>query len=515
VLRSTVVYRPVGADTGGRFEANPAFAAGFAALGIDSAAGFLELPGEVVSGHPDRHVVRVQLPGFPCVFYLKRQHAVGWRERLRNRLAGFGWASRCEREVAILKQLRAAGLPAPQWAAFGRDDRGRAFLLIAEAAGADLRQVLSDTELSLGGRRQFATHLGRLIALLHASGFTTPDLTAKHILVSASTGETTLIDWQSTRRVMIVQMVDRLRSFAALHASVADQLVSVRDRLRLLRAALAPARKAGLVTGRFSELARQVEAEAVKLRDRRSIRDQRQPVVTASPQRLVWVAGEAVCAVPDVAASWPKEAIAEPFYGCEPGTLTHRMPDGREATLSRGRSFAPLSRLASRLRGRPWRSPGVTLGRVLFHLERYGIAAPRLLAFGQRFTGFASAEWFALHTQATESLPILIDASTAEQLGRLLRQLHDSGCRPLGDSLTVFGRTASSVGVRDVTMVRLTKRMSQGDREHDLAELLASLALASRSAAEAGYRNAMGSHSHGPTNRAAAPVPRSSPASVS
>ena len=86
---STVVYRPSAPTAGGRVEVNPAFAARLAALGIDSAAGFLDLPGEVVSGHPDRHVVRVELPGFDRAFYLKRQHTVTLRERLRNRLAGF------------------------------------------------------------------------------------------------------------------------------------------------------------------------------------------------------------------------------------------------------------------------------------------------------------------------------------------------------------------------------------------------------------------------------------------
>ena len=137
-----IVYRPAASLIGGRLEVNPAFATGFAALGIDSPAGFLDLPGEVVSGHPDRHVVRVELPGFPTAFYLKRQHSVTRRERWRNWRAGFGWVSRCEREAALLKQLAAAGLPCPQWVAVGDDGRGRAFLLVEEVAGSgDLRRA--------------------------------------------------------------------------------------------------------------------------------------------------------------------------------------------------------------------------------------------------------------------------------------------------------------------------------------------------------------------------------------
>ena len=183
--RSTVVYRPGNSTAGGQLEVNPAFAGALAALGIDSAAGFLDLPGEVVSGHPDRHVVRVELPGFPAALYLKRQHAVTWRERLRNRVARFGWSSRCAREAMLLKQLAAAGLPAPRWVATGEDDRGRAFLLVEEVPGAvDLRRVLSDTRMSLNARRRLATRLGQVVALAHATGLTTPDLTAKHLLVS-------------------------------------------------------------------------------------------------------------------------------------------------------------------------------------------------------------------------------------------------------------------------------------------------------------------------------------------
>jgi tRNA A-37 threonylcarbamoyl transferase component Bud32 len=488
VPRRRVVYRPANPTAGGWFETHPAFAAGFAALGIDSAAGFLDLPGEVVSGHPDRHVVRVELPGFPGAFYLKRQHAVTRRERLRNRVAGFGWSSRCAREATLLKQLAAAGLPCPRWAAFGEDARGRAFLLVEEVAGAsDLRRALGDTRLSLDERRRLAVRLGRLVAVAHATGFTTPDLTAKHLLVSRTTGEVTPIDWQSSRRVRVVRTDERLRSLAMLHASVADELASPRERLRVLRAALGPAREAGIVTGRFSELARRVIAEAERFRDRRSIRDQRQPA--ASPLRLVWVAGEAVCAVPDVAATWPEVAVAEPFYGCEPGELRVALADGREGFMIRGRSFAPFERIAAAFRGRPWRSPGVTLGRVLFHLERYGIAAPRLLAFGQRLTSPVSAEWFALHTPPADALPEVIDPATAEQLGRCLRQLHDAGCRLVDEPQAVFGWDSLGVSVRDVTRVALVKRLTAADREGDLARLVASLPPELRTATEAGYRS--------------------------
>ena len=501
--RSTIIYRP-SSSPGDGVEIHPAFVARFAALGIDSDAGFLELPGEVVSGHPDRHVVRVQLPGFANAFYLKRQHTVGWRERLRNRFAGFGWVTRCEREAFILKQLAAAGLPCPQWVAFGRDKHGRAFLLVEETPNArDIRLVANDNTLSLMERRQLAVRLGRTVAILHASGFTTPDLSAKHVLISEAHGGVTLVDWQSSQRKHVVSMAERLRSLASLHASVADEFASVRERLRVLRAALAPMRQASPDRWRFSAIVRQVLAEAEKLCQRRSIRDQRQPVVTTATQRLVWVAGEAVCAVPDVAAHWPKDAITAPFYGCEPGTLAVRLPDGRDAILIRGRAVAPFGRFGAWIRGRTWRSPGVTLGRVLFHLERYGIPAPRLLAFGQRITGRASSEWFALHTPAAAPLPAELDMETAEFLGHLLRQLHDSGCVVCGEAREVFGLDERGVCIRDVTAVRLS-RLTHRDSSRDLGRLLVAIQPANWEATEAGYRSEDHADRRPKTNRMSA-----------
>lgn len=487
--RNAIVYRPT-VTGGGWVEVNPAFAAGFGSLGIDSATGFLELPGEVVSGHPDRHVLRVVLPGFPNAFYLKRQHTVTLRERLRNRLDGFGWSSRCGREAAVLKELQANGLPAPRWAAFGEDGRGRAFLLVEEVAGAaDLRHVLSEHAMPPESRARLATRLGALAARLHDAGFTTPDLTAKHVLVSPDGEVVTPIDWQSARRGAVVPEKERVRALAALHASLADELASPRERLRVLRAALGP--------GRLAEFADLVEETAIPLRERRSTRDQRQPVVTGSAQRLVWVAGEEVCAVPDVAAMWPRAAVAAPFYGCEPGTLPHRLPDGREGVLIRGRSRAPFGRLKARLRGKPWRSPGASLGRILFHLERYGVPAPRLLAFGQRLTGAASAEWFALHTTPPKRITPDIDPATGEQLGRVLRRIHDAGCRPVeGAPLSPYSLDDRGVSVGDVTRVRLTRQLGSHDRSHDLGLLLASIPLSVRAATEGGYHQGEWPHEH-------------------
>ncbi len=133
----------------GWVEVHPDFAGRLAGA---TAAGLLDLPGVVVSGHPDRHVVRVELPGWDRALYLKRQHRVTWKERLRQWRGGFGWRSRCGREAELLKQLDAAGLPSPRWVAHGADGRGRAFLLVEELSDAvELRHLLARGFAACGG----------------------------------------------------------------------------------------------------------------------------------------------------------------------------------------------------------------------------------------------------------------------------------------------------------------------------------------------------------------------------
>lgn len=417
-----------------------------------SPADIFGLPGEIVSGHPDRHVARVEVNGRVC--YLKRQHCVGWRERLRNWRLGFGWVSKCAREAKVISALERAGFPHPECVAYWEDGSGRAFLLVAELSGvAELRDHLSDNSLS--------PQLGARVAELHAAGFTTPDLTAKHVFVEPLT----LIDWQSAvlRRPTLAE---RVQSLAALHASLGDELASPRERFRFLREYL----KVEPVAP-FSEMVRLIARAAIKQAKRRSIRDQRQR--GGCEQRLVWLAGETVCAVPEIAGLWPTPAVCAPFYG-EPFHPESRieLADGRPATLLRQRTVAPLARFAARLRGRVWRSPGVTLGRILFHLERYGMPAPRLLAFGQRDS---SAESFALFdpprgVPLAEWLRHSHSADVKERCVSLLRKLHDAGCR-LGSHDDVFRVEDGLVSVADPRAIRLDRKLNSRTRRADFARL--------------------------------------------
>jgi len=394
-LKTPKPAAPIGArlipPSRGWAEVHPNWRETFAAERLLTAEMLLALPGEIVSGHPDRHVVRVALPG-GSIGYLKRQHRVGAGEKLKQWRAGFGWSPRCVREAKLLKALDRASFPCPQWIAYGEDGDGRAFLLVEELKDCrELRVALSDTTLSLAGRRRLAERIGHAIGELHAAGFTTPDLCAKHVFIDPTSFAVTPIDWQNAARGAF-----EFRSLAALDASVADRLAAPRERLRALREYARVCRKSGIALPRFSVLARTLRAESDRLANRSSIRDQREAV--NADQRLVWLADEAVCAIPEIAAIWPRPAVAPPFYSCPSNTIHVQLADGRPAKLTRGRSFVPIGRLLAWLRDKSWRSPGMAIARDLFQRERYGQPGPQLYAFGQRVTGPCSAEWFVLQS---------------------------------------------------------------------------------------------------------------------
>jgi hypothetical protein len=214
---------------------NPAYRDLLGRHGLDCAERLAALPGLIVSGHPGRHVARVNVGGLSA--YLKREHRVLWRDRLLSTAAGFGFASLAVREARTLAALAAAGVACPEWIAAGEDGSGRAFLLLANLPGAvDLRQYLHDQRGAPAGQRyRFAAALGAAVARIHAAGFDHPDLYAKHVLVDPPTGRCSFLDWQRSRRRTRVGWRTRVRDLAALDATLAEDLATVRERLAFLR----------------------------------------------------------------------------------------------------------------------------------------------------------------------------------------------------------------------------------------------------------------------------------------
>src|SRR5437868_1628787 len=94
-----------------RLAVSAAFVRRFRRWGLTDPTTVFDLPGEVVSGHADRHVVRVRLGQGPrrLAAYLKREHRVRLRDRLSALWHGFGAVSLAEREAQTLARLRKLG----------------------------------------------------------------------------------------------------------------------------------------------------------------------------------------------------------------------------------------------------------------------------------------------------------------------------------------------------------------------------------------------------------------------
>ncbi len=70
---------------------------------------------------------------------------------------------------------------------------------------------------------------------MHAAGFTHPDLYSKHVLVGPDGASVQFLDWQRSRRRLVLDARRRARDLAALHATLADDLARPRERLACLR----------------------------------------------------------------------------------------------------------------------------------------------------------------------------------------------------------------------------------------------------------------------------------------
>lgn len=439
---------------------HPRWRARFSDSGLSSPADFLDLPGEVVGGHANRHVVRVRLDlgGRTITAYLKREHRLDWTDRVTG-------DSHSQREARVLRSL--ARGPVPRWLAYGRDCDGRAFLLVrGESRASDLRSILH-AGLPSGQRRRLAVAVGRAVAAVHRAGFVHPDLTCKHILIQKHY-QLTLLDWARGRKSESWR--DRARDLTVLHASLADELASSRERLLMLRAYCRHMPDAPPE----AELAEAIAAaESVALR-RRSVRELRQPPCASGRQRLRWLRGEALCVTRPAwrlcGGSLPPEldALAEPF------DITSRSaaafaPFGRVEIL-RFAQVHWLTRLWAEVRGTRPTARAVILAGAAFRLHRYGVSTARVWAFGQHAdgSGFLLTERFADALPAWDALARNGRAAVLLALGQSLRRAHDAGFHaPPGDWAVRPGRE----GVTLTTCCHLRPANPKRDLPEFLREL--------------------------------------------
>ncbi len=410
---------------------NPTEASWLRSLGLCQAGDFLDLEAVIVSGHLGRQVGRLTLDG--RVVYLKREQDVRWTTRLTNFLTGYGWAARCVREAAVLQALERDSLPAPRWLATGEDEEGRAFLLVEEVSGAKpLAEAMATLDAS--GRRNLAARVGQALGRLHAAGFFHRDLYAKHVLVRED--DIYLLDWQRAWRGPWIPRAARIRDLAALHATVPETLVGVRERVAFLRAYESDRSAA-------RPLMAEVDRVACRLRRRRHIREKGQ-VANSTTQAWICLDGEALCITPTMAdltggSSLDWLHLAEQPPG--PTPLTRRwvdLPSGSRTLLIHRRASVSLKSAIRRLLlGKTRPSPEQRMATLLWRLERHGVGVPAILAMGRRWVSFRSFESFLLLSPRANTVGLSTWLRRAEgdrlsdtlrRLGATLARMHGACC---------------------------------------------------------------------------------------
>jgi tRNA A-37 threonylcarbamoyl transferase component Bud32 len=395
-------------DYGNRFMVNPTYRDLLIDNHLTTPDAFVSLEGAIVSGHPDRHVMRIEIGGVAC--YMKREHHVPIRDRVRNFVDGHGFVSVSAREAQTLSALSRHGIPAPEWIATGECSDGRAFLLVRDAGCKhDLRSSLRQLNQPVRRERyRIARHLGRQIAEIHNAGFSYPDLYAKHILVASNCEDFTFLDWQRARRHRRLSWHQRCRDLAGLNASLSDELADANIRLAFLVAywRATPDRP---IT--FEEARRRIETRAIRLLRRTSIREQRLRKLRES-QPLFWLDGEALCITSTGRELLEANELARLAYPRREtvrnaaSKLRISIGDNSVGHLTVRRSVRRVARATDWLRGRQSNAPECRTAAQLLREERLGQPS-RLLAFGQRRVGWGVLDSFilTLADSATEGRP--------------------------------------------------------------------------------------------------------------
>jgi tRNA A-37 threonylcarbamoyl transferase component Bud32 len=434
----------------GRLEIAPRYRSFFQRLGVTEPADFLALPGEtphIVSGHPDRNVARITFTsnGEQWSAFLKREHRVRWRIRVANAVAGFGLSSRSLREAQTLQALQREELPGPEWLAAGEDSQGRAFLLVREAPGRELRAVLA-TEEEPRQRRRIARQLGAMLARLHTAGFYHPDLYAHHLFLDRNGDSICLLDWQRACLRRTLSWSERCRGLAALHATVDDALATAEERLLFLRAYW---RVSAPLEVSWQAAVHGIESQSRRLLARRHVREKRQPPVPA--QAWICLEGETLCVTPVLQQRYG-ERIPD-YLACQSEarsvTLSQRrrwpaLPDTARALLVQRNQPKSFAQMWPRLR-RSSVSTEQRQAALLLRLQRHGIVAPQVLALGQRRQDDGRVQSFLLTEPLADtcSLESWLTYRTRRrtrksepercwsvlrQAGALLRRLHEASC---------------------------------------------------------------------------------------
>ena len=369
--------------------------------------------------HRGRETVRVQLEdgGALRTLYIKREPAPRWKELLRNAAAVRGFWTLARAEFEILRKLSASGVECPRPLVCLQRGlaRPQACLILEElpeavALSSFLAGPLRDADR--GGRDDFFTTLGIQVARLHATGVNQPDLFTSHIYVAGQAAEwrISFLDFQRSVCRSRLTLGNRVADLAALAATLPRRLADARDREAFFDAYLVEAELEDRGTEVMSRVARQAE----RLLTQRKIWEIRESDTEEhqAVQSLESVEAGRMWIDRDFRPALDAHDLTsfESVMSTTQGHMLRSLPDRENWRLDLHQAHAEprgaylkrhhVRNMRAWLRAKVGAGPGETAGRVearnVARLGRAGIAAMRLIAYGEKLNADGLLESFVL-----------------------------------------------------------------------------------------------------------------------
>jgi heptose I phosphotransferase len=404
---------------------------------------------ETERGYRASRLPHPMIAGEPVDLTLKWERAVGLYDRAVGCLRTLARRGRVRREFAILRRLHSAGIACPRplvclerglWP-------GEAFLLLEEIAGAmPLQAFLAQGHISEVSqeRSRFFSKIGQSIAELHRLGVIHGALYAIHVVVCGGPGTSRFgfRNLSQSRPVHAATLRRRSGDLAALLATLPDRLAGEADRQCLVDAYIAESQ----LESQAADLLRALRRDTNRLLGRRYIWELRESDTpehqcgrhaSAAQQTRLWID-------PDYRSQLERAGLAtfDGMMNTESGTCLRVLKERENWRLDLGQGSARrgaylkrhrLRTWSSRLRARLGAGPGVTAGRAearsIAELNRAGIAAMRLIAFGERLStdgreeSFVVTEELAGYMQLDHFVKQRFEPKTIRSAGRMVRDL--------------------------------------------------------------------------------------------
>ena len=359
--------------------------------------------------------------GPPLCVTLKRECNARPKDVLGQLWASGGVRTSCRWEWQTLRRLDEAGLEGLRpLACFERGAwPSRGCLILEEPAdalplGLHLAKTASGDETNREGL--FAL-LGQSIARLHAAGCDHPDLYSNHLLIAGEIGAERIVfrDLHNSRRLPAVPLARRAQNLGALLATLPRRLAGGQDRQHLLDAYLAHSELEERGIEILAAIERQVELQLTRrriweIRESDTAEHQAVQSLVAVDAGAMWVNREFRASLDSAGLNRFKSIMATTG-----GRLLRALPDRENWRLELhaphgAAQGAYLKKHHVRDARSWWRAkvgagPGKSAGRVearnAARLARSGIAAMRLIAYGEKLHADGLLESFVLTEELT------------------------------------------------------------------------------------------------------------------